>query len=134
EYAKRLSGYVNLVVREVPDRSAAEGGVARALAREGADVLAAIPDGAHVVVCDRTGREYASEQLAARLDALKLAGTSSFAFVIGGSYGVAPEVKSRADELLSFGKATYPHNLARVMLLEQLYRCIRISRGEPYHK
>jgi 23S rRNA (pseudouridine1915-N3)-methyltransferase len=134
EYARRLSGYVQLDMREVPDRSAVREGRARALERESQDILSALPSGARVVLLDRQGRQYSSEELAAHLDDLKLSGTSSFAFVVGGSYGVAPVVRARADECISFGKLTLPHNLARVVLLEQLYRCIRISRGEPYHK
>ncbi|MEF9877664.1 MAG: 23S rRNA (pseudouridine(1915)-N(3))-methyltransferase RlmH, partial [Gordonibacter sp.] len=75
-----------------------------------------------------------STGLSQRLDALGLAGTSDLSFVIGGSDGVSDAVRARADETLSFGSITLPHNLARVVLLEQLYRAQKISRGEPYHK
>ena len=80
------------------------------------------------------GKERSSEGLSKRLDNLMLQGKSNFAFVIGGSDGVSDEVRKRANELLSFGPITLPHNLARVVLLEQLYRSQKISHGEPYHK
>ena len=105
--------------------------------REGAAVCAALEAlgaGTHVVLLDIGGRERSSEELSAHLDELALRGTSDFAFVIGGSDGVSEAVRARADETLSFGPITLPHNLARVVLLEQLYRAQKISRGEPYHK
>ena len=80
------------------------------------------------------GTQRSSEQFAQRLDALMVGGTSDIAFVIGGSTGVSPQVRARADETFSFGPITLPHNLARVVLLEQLYRAFKIMRGEPYHK
>ena len=80
------------------------------------------------------GRQLSSEAFSARLDALGVQGRSTVAFVIGGSVGLAPEVLARADERLSLGPMTLPHNLARVVLVEQIYRAFRISRGEPYHK
>ena len=135
EYAKRLSGYLDLRIIEVPDRGArGRGDVADVLEREAADILGTLPASSHVVLLDIDGRQYSSEQLSEHLDDLKLSGHGTFSFVIGGSYGVSDKVRSRADERLSFGKMTLPHNLARVVLLEQLYRCARISRGEPYHK
>lgn len=135
EYAKRLSGYLDLRILEVPDRGAkGRGDVGDVLEREAADILDAIPPSSYVVLLDIGGRQYPSEQLSGHLDDLKLAGHGAFTFIIGGSYGVSDKVRARADERLSFGKMTLPHNLARVVLLEQLYRCARISRGEPYHK
>ena len=80
------------------------------------------------------GKERSSEEFSARLDDLMLRGNSDIAFVIGGSDGVSDDVRARADEMLSFGRITLPHNLARVVLLEQIYRACKISRGEPYHK
>ena len=80
------------------------------------------------------GVERSSESLSARIDELVVRGKSDIAFVIGGSDGVSDAVRERADETLSFGPITLPHNLARVVLLEQLYRAQKISRGEPYHK
>ncbi|WP_165055197.1 MULTISPECIES: 23S rRNA (pseudouridine(1915)-N(3))-methyltransferase RlmH [unclassified Adlercreutzia] len=135
EYLKRLSGYAKVTVREVADVDPGRaGGVEAARAREGAAILAAIAPSSHMVLMAIEGRQRSSEQLAARLDALTLGGASDITFVIGGSDGVDAAVYARADETLSFGPITLPHNLARVVLLEQVYRAFKISRGEPYHK
>lgn len=96
--------------------------------------MAAIPDRAHVILLDIKGKQRSSEQLSKHLDDLALSGKSDITFIIGGSDGVSIEVKARANETLSFGPLTLPHNLARVVLLEQIYRAYKISRGEPYHK
>ncbi len=133
EYLKRLSAYATVRVTEIPDRDPARG-EARALAEEGADVLKSIPDSAHVIALDLGGTLLSSEAFSARLDALALDGRSTVAFVIGGSVGLDASVIARADEKLSLGPMTLPHNLARVVVLEQIYRAFRISRGEPYHK
>jgi 23S rRNA (pseudouridine1915-N3)-methyltransferase len=133
EYLKRLAPYATVRVVEVADRDSGRD-AARALAEEGTDVLRAIPDGAHVIALDVAGKQVSSEGFSAKLDALGLDGRSSVAFVIGGSVGLSDAVTSRADERLSLGPMTLPHNLARVVLLEQIYRAFRISRGEPYHK
>ena len=127
EYAKRLQPYARTKVVEVPD-------IAGAIEREGAAVCKAIPERAHVVLLAIEGRERSSEALARRIDDLGLSGVGEIVFVIGGSDGVSDAVRERADETLSFGPITLPHNLARVVLLEQLYRACKISRGEPYHK
>ena len=135
EYLKRLSGYAKVEVAEVADRDPARfGGEDAAREREGEELLARIEAKAHVVLLAIEGKERSSEDFAARLDALKLAGTSAVAFVVGGSTGASRAVYDRADETLSFGRITLPHNLARIVLLEQVYRAFRISRGEPYHK
>ena len=89
---------------------------------------------AHVVLLAINGKPTSSEQLAAKLDTWALSGVSRVAFVIGGSDGVATSVSARAHEALSFGPITLPHNLARVVLLEQIYRACKINKGEPYHK
>lgn len=133
EYLKRLTAYATVRVLEVSDRDPARG-ESRALAEEGADVLRAIPAGAYVIVLDVGGKQLSSEAFSARLDALALDGRSSIAFVIGGSLGLDASVIARSDERLSLGPMTLPHNLARVVVLEQIYRSFRISRGEPYHK
>lgn len=128
EYLKRLSAYTDTTVREVPDSTPE---------REEAAILAALdklPDGAHVILLDIRGTQASSEQLATKLEDLAVAGVSHVAFVIGGSDGVTSAVRSRASERLSFGPITLPHNLARVVLLEQVYRAHKIIRREPYHK
>ncbi|MDO4437603.1 MAG: 23S rRNA (pseudouridine(1915)-N(3))-methyltransferase RlmH [Coriobacteriaceae bacterium] len=135
EYLKRLGGYANVRVVEIPDRDPAKsGGEDAGRALEGKAILAAIPERSHVVLLDIGGKERSSEELAAHLDELMMRGSSSITFVIGGSCGVSDEVRARADERLSFGRITMPHNLARVVLLEQVYRAFKIMRGEPYHK
>ncbi len=133
EYLKRLRPYATVDVVEVPDRdvTADERG---ALKAEAEGVLRAIPDGAHVVVMDMSGPQLSSEGLAAWLERAGIEGRSSLAFVIGGAAGLDAAVFERADERLSLGPMTLPHQLARVVLLEQIYRGFRIVRGEPYHR
>ncbi len=137
EYLKRLQPYARCEVRELADVDPARaGGEAAAVEREGSAILSALEAAGnpYTVLRDIGGKERSSESLSRHLDDLALSGISSIAFVIGGSCGVSPAVRARADERLSFGPITMPHNLARVVLLEQLYRAARISRGEPYHK
>lgn len=128
EYLKRLGAYTRIAVTEIPDSTPAreEAGILAALDRLSAD--------AHVILLDIQGTETSSTALSAKLDALAVHGTPQVAFVIGGSDGVSAAVRARADERMSFGPITLPHNLARVVLLEQIYRAHKISRGEPYHK
>lgn len=135
EYLKRLSPYAKTAVTEVPDLDPSRcGGEATAVQREGEAILRAVPEGAHKVLLAIDGRERSSEDLARHLDDLGLRGCSHVAFIIGGSCGASDGVRAQADETLSFGPLTLPHNLARVVLLEQLYRACKINRGEPYHK
>lgn len=135
EYAKRLSAYANVRIAEVPDIDPARaGGVEKAREREGASILAALPERSFVILLAIEGKPRSSVEFSRRLDDLALSGISDVAFVIGGSDGVSSGVRARANETLSFGKITLPHNLARVVLLEQIYRAFKISRGEPYHK
>lgn len=135
EYLKRLQPYVKTSVVEVADIDPARvGGEAAAVEREGEAILRQIPERAHVVLLAIQGKELSSERLSQRIDDLALSGESEVAFIIGGSCGVSDAVCTRANETLSFGPITLPHNLARVVLLEQLYRACKISRGEPYHK
>ena len=133
EYLKRLKPYADVRVVEIADRDSGRN-AARALAEEGADVLRAIPASSYVVALDSGGRQLSSEGLSADIDDLALHGSSHLVFVIGGSVGLSADVLGRADARLSLGLMTLPHNLARIVLLEQLYRAFRISRGEPYHK
>ena len=135
EYLKRLQPYAKTKVVEIADVDPARvGGEAASIEREGTSILKAIPDRAHVVLLAIDGKQRSSEGLSQRIDDLGLGGMGEIVFVIGGSYGVSADVRARADETLSFGLITLPHNLARVVLLEQLYRACKISRGEPYHK
>ena len=135
EYLKRLSGYAKVTVKEIADVDPARaGGIEAARAKEGAAILAAIPASSHVILMAIEGKQRSSVDFSQRLDQLCLTGSSDIAFVIGGSDGVDEAVYARANETLSFGPITLPHNLARVVLLEQLYRALKISRNEPYHK
>ena len=135
EYLKRLQPYAKTKVVEIADVDPARaGGEAASIEREGTSILKAIPERAHVVLLAIDGKQRSSEGLSQRIDDLGLGGMGEIVFVIGGSYGVSADVRARADETLSFGLITLPHNLARVVLLEQLYRACKISRGEPYHK
>lgn len=135
EYLKRLKGYAKVEIHEVPDfdpnRCGGEEGARKA---EGKAILEALPERSHVILLDVAGKQLSSEGIAARMDVLMLSGISEITFVVGGSGGVSRSVHEFSDEQLSFGKITLPHNLARVVLLEQIYRAFKISRGEPYHK
>lgn len=133
EYLKRLGPLASVSVTEVADRDVTRD-EARAIAEEGADVIRALPQGAHVMALEIGGKQLSSEAFSARLDELALSGRSNVAFAIGGAAGLSADVLARADERLSLGAMTLPHQLARVVLLEQLYRAFRISRGEPYHR
>lgn len=135
EYLKRLGAYAKVSVCEVADRDPAKsGGSEAARRREASDLLSSISPDSHVILLEIEGTPRSSEGLSKRIDELALHGSSDITFVIGGSTGVDQSVRERADETLSFGPITLPHNLARVVLLEQIYRAFRISRGEPYHK
>ena len=134
EYAKRLGAYANLQIVEVPDHDPAKtGGDAAVVKAEGADILKAVGS-SYVILLAIDGTERSSESFSRRLERLMTHGAGSIAFVVGGSTGVSDEVRACADETLSFGPITLPHNLARVVLLEQTYRAFKIMRGEPYHK
>ncbi len=135
EYAKRLGAYGKVELREVADIDPAKaGGVEASRRREGEAILAAVPQRSHMILLAIDGKQRSSEDFSTHLDELALRGKSDLSFVIGGSDGVSAEVRARADETFSFGPITLPHNLARVVLLEQIYRACKISRGEPYHK
>ena len=132
EYRKRLGRYATVEVVEIADRDLSAG-VERAVEAEGADILRALAPGSHVVALEIGGTGRSSEELAARLETLMVEGCSDVTFVVGGSAGLAAAVLERADETLSLSRMTLPHQLCRVVLLEQVYRAFRIIRNEPYH-
>lgn len=138
EYVKRLRRLMSVTVIEVPDEpEPAQPGEAQnemVLRREGERILARLSDRDHVIALCVDARQYESPELAARLDSLFTQGKSHIAFVIGGSLGLHPSVLQRADERMSMSRMTFPHQLARVMLLEQLFRAAKINAGERYHK
>ncbi len=138
EYTKRLSGYCKFILLELPecrlpeDPSPAE--IAAGLEKEAEEIFSKIPKGSWFCVFTPEGKELSSEALAQKLAQVKLSGKSSLCFLIGSSFGMAPRVKERADFRLSMGPMTFPHHLARIMVLEQLYRAEAIQAGSRYHK
>jgi 23S rRNA (pseudouridine1915-N3)-methyltransferase len=132
EYAARLGRYVRFELVELPE-ARKHAGTPRAKEEEGASLLARIDPREHVVALDERGKEYTSVELARRVEAWLGAGRD-LALVIGGSDGLSPEVLERAGEKVALSRLTLAHRLARVVLLEQLYRAMTILRGEPYHK
>lgn len=138
EYKKRLGAYCRFNLVELPecrlpeDPSPAE--IAAGLEKEAEAILAKIPKGAWFCVFTPEGKTLSSEDFAQKLRDVKNAGKSSACFLIGSSFGMAPRVKERADFRLSMGPMTFPHHLARVMVLEQLYRAEAIQAGSKYHK
>jgi 23S rRNA (pseudouridine1915-N3)-methyltransferase len=138
EYVKRLSAYARMTIVEVADEKAPENLSEKdkllVKEKEGKRILAHIKNGQHVVALAIDGEMWSSEKLADKMDSWATYGKSSVAFVIGGSLGLSDEVLQRADEKLSFSKMTFPHQLIRLILLEQIYRGFKIMNGEPYHK
>ena len=134
DYLARLRRYFSVEVVEVPEEDMNRRTANEVLAAEGQRLLKRIPAEAHVVVLDREqGKPLSSEELARRVHSLGVSGRSHVAFVLGGPLGLSPEVLALATERLSFGPVTLPHALARVVLLEQLYRAVKIGRAEKYH-
>ena len=138
EYSKRLSRYCKLEIIELPDEKTPDGASqAQETAiknREGERILKPIREDAYVIALAIEGQAPDSVGLSQKLERLGIGGTSHVTFVIGGSLGLSSLVLKRADEKLSFSRMTFPHQLMRVILLEQLYRSFRIMKGEPYHK
>ena len=138
EYEKRLRPYVKLQVVEISDEkrpsptSPATDSAAKE--KEGVRILAAIPKGSYVISLDVKGQSCSSEELAASLSERELFVQNQMAFVIGGDVGLSPAVLARSDLRISLSKMTFTHPMARLLLLEQVYRAFRIIRGEPYHK
>ncbi|MBK5251383.1 MAG: 23S rRNA (pseudouridine(1915)-N(3))-methyltransferase RlmH [Peptostreptococcaceae bacterium] len=138
EYTKRLSKYCKLSFAEVPDKKAPENlsekEEIQVKDKEGEEIFKKIKDAQFVIALDIQGKQLSSEEFSRKLNSLALSGKSDLAFVIGGSLGLSEAVLDRADFKLSFSKMTFPHQLMKVILLEQIYRSFRISKNEPYHK
>jgi 23S rRNA (pseudouridine1915-N3)-methyltransferase len=132
EYLKRLRPYATVEIAEAADRDITAD-PARAMAAEGADLLRSVPEGSWAIALDLRGKESTSEQFSAHIADLMVRGRSDVTFVIGGSAGLSPDVLARADETMALSRMTLPHQLARVVLVEQVYRAFRIMRNEPYH-
>lgn len=138
EYLKRLSSYAKVQIIEVPDEKAPEHlSPAEELMvkqKEGERILSHLSDDTYVITLEIEGNMLTSEELAKKMDELATYGKSKVALVIGGSLGLSEDVQKRSNFGLSFSKMTFPHQLMRLVLLEQVYRGFRINRGEPYHK
>ena len=138
EYAKRLTKYCKLDLVEVPDEKAPENlsdkEMIQVKDKEGERILSKINDQAYVIALAIEGKQLTSEELSEQIEKLGVSGKSHIVFVIGGSLGLSDNVLKRANYKLSFSKMTFPHQLMKVVLLEQVYRAYRISRNEPYHK
>ena len=134
DYLKRLRRYFPVEVVEVSEEDLNRRSPEEVLAAEARRLLSRIPAGAYVISLDREkGEPLSSEKLSRRLNSLGLSGRSHVAFILGGPLGLSPDVLAKADARVSFGPVTLPHALARVVLLEQLYRAAKINRGEKYH-
>ncbi|CAM3192797.1 23S rRNA (pseudouridine(1915)-N(3))-methyltransferase RlmH [Filibacter tadaridae] len=138
EFTKRLGTYAKINLLEVADEKApeslSEADMEIVKKKEGERILSKISTDAYVIALAIDGKMKTSEQLAADLQSLMTYGRSKIVFVIGGSLGLHDSVLKRADELLSFSKMTFPHQMMKLILLEQVYRAFRIMKGEPYHK
>ena len=137
EFQKRLAPFARLEIGEIgeerlgEDPSPAE--KAQALRREGRRLLKRVPEGSYLFVLDVFGAARSSEELAARIASLAVAGKSDLTFLIGGPFGLSEEVREAAAERLSFSRMTFTHQMVRLLLIEQLYRAFKINRGEKYH-
>ena len=138
EYSKRLSRYCTLEIIELKEsllpNNASAADEEKVKLEEGKEILRAIKDGTYVITLEILGKQLTSEELSDKIETLGIEGKSNVAFVIGGSLGLSPEVSKRADYKLSFSKMTFPHQMMRVILLEQIYRSFKIIRHEAYHK
>ena len=140
EYSRRLSRYLTLNIEEAADESvperAADAVKAGILKKEGdrlLNILGRYPH-SYVIALAIDGRMYDSVELSRHLSELQVRGCSHFVFIIGGSLGLSEDVLKRSDERISFSRLTFPHQLMRVIALEQIYRAVKIEHGEPYHK
>ena len=138
EFKKRLSKYCKLDVIELDDEKAPENLSDKEMLmikdKEGKKILSKVKANSYVIALAIDGKNLSSEELADTMSKLAVRGSSHITFIIGGSLGLSDEVLSRADYKLSFSKMTFPHQLMRLILLEQVYRAYRINNGEPYHK
>jgi 23S rRNA (pseudouridine1915-N3)-methyltransferase len=138
EYTKRLTRYCKLSLVELPDEKTPDNASLKEeemiKEKEGEKILSKVNDGAYVIALDLKGNLLSSEEFAEHIADCAVRGSSHLVFLIGGSLGLSKTVLARANYKLCFSKMTFPHQLFRVMLLEQIYRGFRINNGEPYHK
>ena len=137
EYEKRLGAYIKLNTIEISDEKVKvenDSEIALAMEKEGNNILSKIKDNQYVITLEILGKNLSSEEFSSKIDNLMLTGKSDIALVIGGSYGLSDNVKKRSDFALSFSRMTFPHQMMRVVLIEQVYRAYRIITGASYHK
>lgn len=138
EYVKRLGAYCKIELIEVPDEKAPEklsaAEMIQVKEKEGERILSKIPENAYVFALAIEGKQRTSEEFSKEIDQLGISGKNQLVFVIGGSLGLSDAVLKRSNTQISFGKMTLPHQLMRLVLVEQVYRGYRIMKGEPYHK
>lgn len=138
EYMKRLSAYCKLTVTELSEeklpQNPSQGQIDAALAKEGQSIRAKLPDRAELFALCVEGKPHSSEQLAQLVQSCELNSAKHLVFLIGGSFGLDPTLKQECRVRLSMSPMTFPHHLARVMLLEQIYRAFKINEGSAYHK
>ena len=137
EYEKRLGAYIKLNTIEISDEKVKvenDSEIVLAMEKEGNNILSKIKDNQYVITLEILGKNLSSEEFASKIDNLMLTGKSDVTLVIGGSYGLSDSVKKRSDFALSFSRMTFPHQMMRVVLLEQVYRAYRIITGASYHK
>lgn len=138
EYLKRMKSYANLKIIEVKDEAAgqtlSEAEIEQIKEIEGKRILEKLPKRARVIALDLKGKQLTSERFSEEINETMTYGTSQIVFIIGGSHGLSQEVLQKTDLKISFGKMTYPHQLMRLILVEQIYRAFKIMRNEPYHK
>ena len=138
EYKKRLGAYCKFNLLELPEARLPENPspaeIAAGLDKEAETIFSKVPKGAYLCIFTPEGKELSSEGFAEKLSQVKLSGKSSVCFLIGSSFGISSKVKAAADFKLSMGPMTFPHHLARIMVLEQIYRAEAIQAGSKYHK
>ena len=131
EYKKRISKYSKIEIQEIKDEGILE--KEKALSIEGEKILKNIQDKDYVITLEIDGKEYSSEELSKKIESIQIE-NSNITFIIGGSFGLSDKVKERSNLKISFSKLTFPHQLFRVILLEQIYRSFKIINNESYHK
>lgn len=138
EYSKRLSKYCNLNIIELPDEkipnNASEKEMSIIKEKEGTNILNNIKKDNYIICLDLKGKQFTSEDFSNKINNISINQTGSITFIIGGSLGISQNVLDKANELISFSKMTFPHQLFRVILLEQIYRAFKIINNETYHK
>lgn len=138
EFSKRLSRYVKLKIVEIDDEKAPENlsqkDMEKVMEKEGSRIISKIPQNSFIISLEIEGKHISSEILSEKIEDIMISGINDITFIIGGSLGLSNEVKTMSNFKLSFSKMTFPHQLMRLILLEQIYRSFRIMKNEPYHK